>query len=99
MQNLCKPYTNVTIEKAIHSKMLQRMSVTLLLHIYRPVERARLGRRMLEAAHLKYAVFCVTSWYPGDFDHAPEFSPDMDQALLEFIPAYQQAFHKKYSGM
>ena len=63
-----------------------------------PLERSKLDRRRLEAAHFKYAVLSVASWYPGDIDTAVSFSPDLHSTLLEFTPRFQQAFHKKYSG-
>ena len=62
------------------------------------MERVRLDRRRVKAAHFKYAV-CVASWYPSEIEHVPVFSPNLDQTLLEFSSAYQQVFHKKYSGM
>lgn len=62
------------------------------------VPRVRLDRRRLEAAHFKYAVLHVASWYPGDIEREVMFSPDLHQTLLEFTPGFQQAFHKKYSG-
>ena len=57
--------------------------------------RLKIDRRRLEAAHFKYAMLCVALWYP---DCVPVFSSNMDIILPEFTSAYQQAFHKKYSG-
>ena len=77
------------------------LHVSLLhIHVYfsSQGERVRLDRRRLEAAHFKYAMLNVTSWYPDDIKSVPIFSPNMDQIMAEFISVYQQAFHKKYSG-
>ena len=63
------------------------------------MERSRLDRRRLEAAHFKFAILHVTSWYSSDIKQSPVFSSDHQQDLLKFIPIYQQAFHKKYSGI
>lgn len=75
------------------------MTTYIQCHIYRLVERERLDRRRLEAAHFKYAILNVTTWYPSDLSSEVIFSPDLQPTLLEFTPLYQQAFHKKYSGM
>ena len=77
------------------------MSYTSLFYSGQPrrMERKRLDRRRLEAAHFKFAVLCVTSWYSCDIKQSPVFSSDHQQDLLKFTPIYQEAFHKKYSGM
>ena len=76
-------------------------SFMLLLLNFSPrlVERERLDRRRLEAAHFKYAVLNVASWYPNDFTANVVFLPDMQQTLLNVTPMYQRAFHKVYSGI
>ena len=63
------------------------------------MERKHLDRRRLEAAHFKFAVLCITSWYSSDIKQSPVFSSDHQKDLLKFTPIYQQAFHKKYSGI
>lgn len=63
----------------------------------KPLERSKLDRRRLEAAHFKYAVLTVASWYHDDIPTIA-FSPDLHSTLLEFTPSFQRAFHKKYSG-
>lgn len=64
-----------------------------------PAHRLKLDRRRLEAAHFKYAMLKVASWYPKDIDPEITFSPDLKDTLLEFTPVFQHAFHKKYSGI
>ena len=64
------------------------------------MERGRLDRRRLEAAHMKDGVLSVASWYPCDIGPAEiAFSSDLEQTLLGYTPVFQHAFHKKYSSV
>ena len=58
----------------------------------------KLDRRRLEAAHFKYAILTVVSWYPDQIDSEIRFSSDLQDTLLQITPLFQHAFHKKYSG-
>ena len=63
------------------------------------IERSKLDRRRLEAAHFKYAILNVMEWYSETIKEEVIFCPDMNKTLLQFTPRFQLAFHKKYSGM
>ena len=53
------------------------------------MERGRLDRRRLEAAHMKYGVLSVASWCPCDLNPAEiAFSPDLEQTLLGYTPVF-----------
>ena len=57
--------------------------------ISRLMERGRLDRRKLEAAHMKYGVLSVASWCPCDLNPAEiAFSPDLEQTLLGYTPVF-----------
>lgn len=66
-------------------------------YIYSEVHRCKLDRRRLEAAHFRYAILNVLSWYPDTIKRIT-FSSDLKETLLQFFPVYQRAFHVKYSG-
>lgn len=53
-----------------------------------------LDRRRLEEAHFKYAALRIASWYHQRSLLRPKFNDILEQ----FLPHYQKAFHKKYSG-
>ena len=53
-----------------------------------------LDRRRLEEAHFKYAALRIASWYHQRSLLRPKFNDILEQ----FLPHYQKAFDKKYSG-
>lgn len=83
---------------------LVRTQVIMLIYppmcvCYSALSRLKLDRRRLEAAHFKYAILNITSWYADKMESKVTFSPDLNETLLQFIPVYQRLFHTKYSGI
>lgn len=63
-----------------------------------PYDRARLDRRRLQEAYIKYSILTVGKRYR---EHFPDLTihPSLEQTLEEISPVYYKVFSRIYMGM
>lgn len=70
-------------------------------HVYRElkvaVQRCRLDRRRIEAAHLQFAVLQVSLWYQLDLNKLPLHS-NTDSTLSDVVREYHGLFMAHYAS-
>lgn len=94
-------YCAVLNKKGANGLLWYFMVCTFVLHreMKTLVERHKLDRRRLEAAHFQFAVLQVAMWYP---EHITISEIPLHAALQETLPkivaVYQGAFMEKYAS-
>lgn len=63
------------------------------------LERQKLDRRRLEAAHFQFALLQIAVWYPEHIDiNKLSLHSALDATLIEVVEVYHGAFMKKYAS-